>query len=92
MKNTIKAKIDSAKKFAHNHKTAIACTAGVVAGGTVVAVTIKKCNEYNQKHNSDLTVTPANALMMHLGAKGTYETPFGIITTMILPENRIKTQ
>jgi hypothetical protein len=92
MKKEFQDKIDSTKKFVQTHKTAIACIAGAIVGGAAVAVavTIKQSdnNTKEDNHNIELTVTPNQAFSMHAGHKGTYTTPYGIITTEVLPENR----
>ena len=75
MKNELNAKIDSAKKFVSTHKTKIALVAGITAGAAT-ALVIKN---YIDDQKTALQVTDKDAVYMHNGGSGSYETKYGTI-------------
>ena len=75
MKNEINAKITTAKKFVNTHKTKIALVAGITAGAAT-ALVIKN---HIDAQKTTLQVTDKDAVYMHNGGSGSYETKYGKI-------------
>ena len=79
MKNEIKAKIESTKKFVHNHKTAITCTASAVVGAAAALAVYKKIED----RKLTLLVTDEGIAHMDAGGYIAYETEHGLISTRL---------
>ena len=85
MKNEIKSKMTTAKKFVTTHKTAIACATGATAGAIAVVLVKKQLD----KDKTLLIVTDEGAAHMHTGHSVNYDTPYGVVTTIIRPDFRV---